>query len=150
MTSPKEYTALISSCYMPMISILSAAVPTATLFNNFYKIQPTNWNPGLKCLLFDSHRIKLASYSSTKKGKKNIAIKMENHTIINQNQVKILKVIFDSKATWCPCIQHIKKSCLPRINLIKTLSHTSWEAQRQMLLKIHKSLILSKIDLEPL
>jgi len=57
---------------MPMISILSAAVPTATLFNNFYNIQPTNCNPGPKRLVFDSHRIKLTSYSSTKKGKKKI------------------------------------------------------------------------------
>ncbi|KAF0710106.1 Uncharacterized protein FWK35_00038315 [Aphis craccivora] len=79
-----------------MISISYAAVPTVTLFNNFYKIQPTNWNPGPKCLVFDSpHRIKLASYSSIKK--ENIAIKMGNHTIINRNQVQMLLVIFDSK-----------------------------------------------------
>jgi len=75
-----------------------------------------------------------------KKEKENVDIKMGNHTIINQTQVKILGVVFDSKATWLPYIQHIKKFCLTKINLIKTLSHTSWEA-----LKIHKSLILSKI-----
>ncbi|XP_008182880.3 uncharacterized protein LOC100570071 [Acyrthosiphon pisum] len=71
---------------------------------------------------------------------------MGNHTIKSQTQVKILGVIFDSKASWRPYIQHIQKSCLSRINLIKTLSHTAWGAQTQMLLKIHKSLILSKID----
>lgn len=104
MIFPKKYTNLTPLCYMPMISISSAAVPTVTLFNNFYKIQPTNWNPGPKCLVFDSHRIKLTSYSSKKKRKKNIAIKMANHTIINQTQVKILRVIFGSKATWHPSI----------------------------------------------
>jgi len=81
-----------------------------------------------------------------KRKKENIAIKMGNHTIKNQTQVKILGVILDSKASWRPYIQHIRKSCLSGINLIKTLSHTAWGAQTQMLLKIHKTLILSKID----
>jgi len=91
---------------MLMISILSAAVPTATLFNNFYKIQPTNWNPGAKCLVFDSFAPNKTSFMliNQKRKKENIAIKMGNHTIINQNQVKIFGVIFDSKATWRPYI----------------------------------------------
>eukprot|EP00102_Acyrthosiphon_pisum_P014593 XP_008184726.1 PREDICTED: uncharacterized protein LOC103309877 [Acyrthosiphon pisum] len=81
-----------------------------------------------------------------KRKKEDIAVKMGNHTIKSQTQVKILGAIFDSKASWRPYIQHIQKSCFSRINLIKTLSHTTWGAQTQMLLKIHKSLILSKID----
>lgn len=78
------------------------------------------------------------------KEKKNI--KLDNHTIKSQTQVKILGAVYDFKATWLPYIKHIKNACLPRINIIKTLSHTSWGAQTQTLLKIHKSIILYKID----
>lgn len=71
---------------------------------------------------------------------------MGNRTIKIQSQVKILREIYNSKATCHPYIQNIKKSCLPRTNIIKILSRTSWGAQIQTLLKIHKPLIIFKID----
>jgi hypothetical protein len=106
------------------------------------KLEPWSKTSGFR---FATNKTSLIIINEKRK-KEKIEIKMGSHTIKNQTQVKILGVIFDSKASMCPFIQHIKKSCFSKINLIKILSHTAWGAQTQMLLKVHKSLILSKID----
>jgi len=81
-----------------------------------------------------------------KRKTQNISIKIGDHTILEQPKVKVLGVIFDSKASWTPHIQNLKNSTTPRLNMIKKLAHTLWGAQSHILLKIHKSFILSKLD----
>ncbi|KAL4136118.1 hypothetical protein QTP88_007684 [Uroleucon formosanum] len=75
-----------------------------------------------------------------------VQINFGNYVIENQTEVKTLGIIFVYKATWIPHILNIKNATASRLNIIKTLAHTSWGAQSQTLLKIHKAIILSKLD----
>ncbi|KAL4120087.1 hypothetical protein QTP88_012826 [Uroleucon formosanum] len=83
---------------------------------------------------------------SHKRNKKKIHINIGNQVVENQPNVKILGITFDHKASWIPHILNLKNTTAPRLNIIKTLGHTSWGAKSQTLLKIHKAFILSKLD----
>jgi hypothetical protein len=72
-----------------------------------------------------------------------MSISLGNHIIKNVKYIKILGITFDSKCSWAPHIRQLKQACTNRLNIIKLLSHTSWGAHSSLLLKIHKSLILS-------
>ena len=60
-------------------------------------------------------------------------------------ETRFLGLIFDHKLTWAPHIKILKAKCLEALNIFKVLSHSSWGADRQTLLKLHKALILSKL-----
>jgi len=55
-------------------------------------------------------------------------------------------MIFDSKLTWVPHLKNLKIECKNRIKVIKTRSHHKRGPEKNSLLIIYKSLILSKID----
>jgi hypothetical protein len=81
-----------------------------------------------------------------KRNKNKIHINIGNHVIENQPKIKILSAKFDYKASWIPHIINLKNVTSSRLNIIKTLAHTSWGTQSKTLLKIHKAFILSKLD----
>lgn len=81
-----------------------------------------------------------------KRNRNKVQINFGDHIIKNQSKVKILGITFDYKVSWIPHILNLKNETSSRLNIIKTLAHTSWGAQSQTLLKLHKALILSKID----
>ena len=60
-------------------------------------------------------------------------------------ETRFLGLHFDRRLTWVPHLKLLKARCLEAISILKVLSHTSWGADRQMLLKLYKALILSKI-----
>ncbi|GBN69369.1 hypothetical protein AVEN_15745-1 [Araneus ventricosus] len=62
------------------------------------------------------------------------------------SEAKFLGINFDDKLTFKPHILNLKQKCVKTLNLLKILSNTSWGADFQSLLKIYKSLILSKLD----
>ena len=59
---------------------------------------------------------------------------------------KFLGILFDRKLSFIPHIKYLKAKCLKASNLLKVLSHTSWGADRTTLLKLHRSLVRSKLD----
>ena len=61
-------------------------------------------------------------------------------------EIKILGLIFDSKLSWKPHLENLKKDCLLKINLIKTLAAKKWGAKQQVLCNTYKALIQSKLD----
>ena len=63
-----------------------------------------------------------------------------------KREAKFLGVIFDSRQTFLPHIKELKTACTQRLGLLKTLSHTTWGADRKSLLRIHEALVLSKLD----
>ncbi|KAE9522899.1 hypothetical protein AGLY_016710 [Aphis glycines] len=75
-----------------------------------------------------------------------MSIKLGNHIIKNDKYIKIFGITFDSKCSWTPQILQIKHACANRLNIFKIPSHTSWGAHSSVLIKIHKPLILSKLD----
>ena len=63
-------------------------------------------------------------------------------------EAKFLGVIFDRKLSFIHHIKYLKSKCLKTLNLLKVLSHTSWGAERSILLHLYRSLIRSKLDYE--
>ena len=55
-------------------------------------------------------------------------------------------LIWDSKLNFRAHIKYLKSKCSKALNLIKVVSHTVWGADSKTLIKLHKSLILSKLD----
>ncbi|XP_025416794.1 uncharacterized protein LOC112688000 [Sipha flava] len=62
------------------------------------------------------------------------------------NNIKILGLIFDSKLTWKPHISKTKTTTTKSINIIKTSSHAEWGAEINILIKLYRSLVRSKLD----
>lgn len=62
------------------------------------------------------------------------------------NEFKFLGMIFDHKLSWKTHIQHLKKSCQPGLNLLRTLAYKTWGADYPILLRLYKALIRSKLD----
>jgi len=75
---------------------------------------------------FSAEKTKLIIFNNKNKNK--ISISMVKHTIKNEKNIKILGITFDSKCSWTPHILQLKQTCTNRLNIIKTLSHTSWGA----------------------
>ena len=55
------------------------------------------------------------------------------------DEAKFLGVIFDRKLAFIPHIKYLKAKCLKALNLLKVLSHTSWGADRSILLHLYGS-----------
>ena len=61
------------------------------------------------------------------------------------NQAKFLGLIFDCRLTWVPHISDLKARCQRAIDVLKVLAHVTWGAYRKQLLRLYKSLVLSKL-----
>ena len=55
-------------------------------------------------------------------------------------------MIFDRKLSFIPHNKYLKAKCLKAFKLLKVLSHTSWGADRTILLDLYWSLVQSKLD----
>ena len=62
------------------------------------------------------------------------------------NSIRILGMIFDRKLNWTLHLKHLKTVCKAKLNIIKTLAHHTWGADKTSLLNLYKSLIISKIN----
>ena len=60
-------------------------------------------------------------------------------------ETRFLGLTFDHKLTWVPHMKLLKARCLEAMNILKVLSYSTWGADRQTLLRLYKSLILSKL-----
>jgi ribonuclease HI/exonuclease III len=63
-----------------------------------------------------------------------------------EKQAKFLGIIFDSRLTWKPHIDHIIDKSKKAINLLRSLCGEKWGASKQSLLAIYRTLIRSRID----
>ena len=61
-------------------------------------------------------------------------------------ETRFLGLIFDYRLTWAPHLRYLKTACLKALSVLRVLSHTSWGADRQTLLLLYRTLILSKLD----
>lgn len=59
---------------------------------------------------------------------------------------RYLGLVFDSRLTWVPHLRYIKAACQKALSLIRVLAHTSWGADRNTLLLLHRTLVLSKLE----
>lgn len=75
-----------------------------------------------------------------------ISLTINNQPIKQVNCIKLLGIYFDSKLNWKYNIKTLKSDCNKRMNVIKTLSSTSWGSDRKCLHRTYKALIRQKID----
>ena len=59
---------------------------------------------------------------------------------------RYLGLVFDSRLTWVPHFRSVKASCQKALSLLRVLGHTSWGADRETLLLLHRTLILPKLE----
>ena len=71
---------------------------------------------------------------------------LNNSPIKFPQAVKFLGLTFDRALTWKAHIDNLKKKCHRRIDLLKSLSHSSWGADRETMLYLYKTLIRPKLD----
>jgi hypothetical protein len=83
----------------------------------------------------------------TRKQVKLLPIKVNNSAIEYVEQHKFLGLMLDSPGLmWKPHINYIKERCISGVNLLKSISHHHWGADRKILLKLYRALVLSKLD----
>ena len=102
-----------------------------------------NWsrNWGLKV---STEKTKLVLF--TKKKKLKIDIKYKGESLVVEKQAKFLGLIFDEKLTWNKHIEYLLTKCRKRINILKVLAGTSWGANKESVLLLYKTIILSCLD----
>ena len=61
------------------------------------------------------------------------------------DETRFLGLTFDRRMTWVPHLKFVKTKCIEALKILRVLSHTTWGSDRKTLLKLHKSLILSKL-----
>ena len=71
---------------------------------------------------------------------------LKNHRIPCVEETRFLGLIFDKKLTWVPHFKAIKTKCMKALEILRVLSHTTWGSDRKTLLRLHHSLILSKLS----
>ena len=73
-------------------------------------------------------------------------LKLYGSAIPLVEQFKFLGVIFDKKLSFMGHIKYIKTKCQKALNLIKVVSHMNWGADRDVLLRLYRALVRSKLD----
>ncbi|GBL53673.1 hypothetical protein AVEN_166383-1 [Araneus ventricosus] len=63
-----------------------------------------------------------------------------------QDNYKFLCIVFDKRLTFLSHIASLRKRCLRSLNILRTLSSTSWVADRSCLIRVYRSIIRSMID----
>lgn len=66
--------------------------------------------------------------------------------LVAQPTHKFLGLLFDRKLTWAPHIVDLRQRALKSMNILKSVSHHHWGADRKTLLTLYHSLIRSKLD----
>ena len=61
-------------------------------------------------------------------------------------ETKFLGVMFDRKLSFIPHLKYFKKKDLKALNTLKVIGNTEWGADRKVMLRLHISLIRSKLD----
>ena len=74
-------------------------------------------------------------------------IHLYNNPIRFQSTATYLGMKFDQRLRWKEHIDHIKTKCTKSLDIIKCLSKTRWGSDRDMLMRLYRSLIRSKICL---
>lgn len=81
------------------------------------------------------------NFSRRQYNQHNPRLRINKNKIEYTNEMKFLGVIIDKKFTWKSHIKHLKRECLQRMNLLKSLGHQRWGANKDVLLKLYQALI---------
>ena len=63
-----------------------------------------------------------------------------------RESTRYLGLIIDERLNWKDLVDHLRAKCTSSVNLIKHVSHLSWEADRKTLQRLYTTLVQSKLD----
>ena len=72
---------------------------------------------------------------------------LNNNPIPVVTEHTFLGLIFDHKLSFIPDIKYVKTKCQKSLNLLQMVSRMDWGADREVLLRLYRSHIRSKLDL---
>ncbi|RNA03439.1 RNA-directed DNA polymerase from mobile element jockey-like, partial [Brachionus plicatilis] len=65
-------------------------------------------------------------FENKTKVKTNLNLKINGNSLNNEEKVKFLGIMLDSKLTFSPMVADLKERCNSRLHLIKYLSNRKW------------------------
>lgn len=74
------------------------------------------------------------------------SLKLDNTEIPIVEEHKFLGIIFDKKLNYIPHIKYLKVKCNKTIQLMRVIANINWGADRQVLIKLYRALIRTKLD----
>ncbi|KAG5860668.1 hypothetical protein JTB14_003373 [Gonioctena quinquepunctata] len=73
-------------------------------------------------------------------------LKLYGQNLQCKETTKFLGLIFDEKLTWGPHIEDLAQRCKKALNPLRAIASINWGCDQETLLRLYKSLILSKMD----
>ena len=95
---------------------------------------------------FSPLKTKAIRFCRTRKREEIPTLFLDNTILPYEDEVKFLGVIFDKKLTFGPHIHDLCYRAKLSMNILKVVSNFDWGADRETLLRLYKSLCLSKLD----
>ena len=96
-------------------------------------------------MVSESPKVKHDAYISVIWEKCTATLSLEDTEIPVVDEYEFLGVIFDRKLIFIPHMKYLKRQST-RVQQLQVVAHTEWVANRQMHLKLYRSLIHSKLD----
>ena len=75
-----------------------------------------------------------------------VVLTLNNTCIPSADTIFFLGLKFDRKLSWNAHIKYLKEACLKKLNVMRSLQHAKWGADRQTLLLFYKTYIRAKLD----
>ena len=75
-----------------------------------------------------------------------VNLSLNGQPLAVEKSAKFLGVVFDRRLTWREHIEYVRAKCQKRLNLLRSLSGTTWGADRQSMLTVYRALIRSIVD----
>jgi len=114
-----------------------------TLQDSIQKLEDWSRTVGFS---FAPNKTKAMHFTNLRKYKERPVLKIMSQEIEYVDNTTFLGLQLDTKLTWLHHIKNLRIKCLKKLNILKFLSGVTWGGDRQTLLHLHKSLIISKID----
>ena len=74
------------------------------------------------------------------------SITLNNVNISTSKEIKFLGLVLDTKLNWKSHINNLSKKCENKINILKTITNSSWGADTPTCLLIHRAFVRPHLD----
>ena len=78
--------------------------------------------------------------------KKKFNFRLSGELVQRDSTPRFLGVVFDERLSFSEQVEHIRKKCFGRLNILRIFSHRSWKLNSKTLLNIYRVLIASVIE----
>ncbi|XP_044592911.1 uncharacterized protein LOC123270829 [Cotesia glomerata] len=99
---------------------------------------------GFKFSAAKSDYMIIGSQKGTKN--KNLGLFINNQPLQEKDSTKILGLTIDKNLTWEKHIKTLKNECQNRMRILKVLANKQWGGSTELLLRVYRCLIRSKLD----